>query len=156
MRWPSSLILSLSILSQWANNNWWKAYHIDSSVLDAIENKKKREREREIRSFFLKHVSDNVLVVVEMTRYPPKSLLITELLPGPDYPARVQWPVATRLHYCQRRVSSSDLSSSLPGTLINRCTFPTFFFLFPGTQNAAVMQLWGCRRQCLGDEKGMT
>lgn len=155
MRWPSSLILSLSILSQWANNNWWKAYHIDSSVLDAIENKKKREREREIRSFFLKHVSDNVLVV-EMTRYPPKSLLIIELLPGPDYPARVQWPVATRLHYCQRRVSSSDLSSSLPGTLINRCTFPTFFFLFPGTQNAAVMQLWGCRRQCLGDEKGMT
>lgn len=59
-------------------------------MLDAIENKKKREREREIRSFFLKHVSDNVLVVVEMTRYPPKSLLITELLPGPDYPARVQ------------------------------------------------------------------
>lgn len=58
-------------------------------MLDAIENKKKREREREIRSFFLKHVSDNVLVV-EMTRYPPKSLLITELLPGPDYPARVQ------------------------------------------------------------------
>lgn len=56
-------------------------------MLDAIENKKKRERE--IRSFFLKHVSDNVLVV-EMTRYPPKSLLITELLPGPDYPARVQ------------------------------------------------------------------
>lgn len=82
-------------------------------MLDALENTSlptPPSKQKQLRIFFLNHISDYFPIGVEMIRCPPKPPLIIELWPGLGCPSRLQLAVTIKPCYCLRTMSNSDVS----------------------------------------------